>query len=201
MGLHFLDEKEGILVQGFGIIIIAAFALLVLAGVALAAFYNRLVVARNLVQNAWAQIDVQLKRRADLIPNLVNAVKGYMDHERETLERVTQARALALGAQNMEQRQQAENMLSGALKSLFAVAESYPQLQASQNFAGLQKELSDTESKIAFARQFYNDTAMKYNTRIQMFPANLLASAFGFTAAPYFQVSEAEQRESVRVKF
>jgi len=188
-------------VKGFGIIIIAAFALLVFAGLALAVFYNRLVVARNLVQNAWAQIDVQLKRRADLIPNLVNTVKGYMDHERETLEKVTQARALALGAQNIEQRQQAENMLSSALKSLFAVAESYPQLQASQNFASLQKELSDTESKIAFARQFYNDTAMKYNTRIQVFPANLLAAAFGFFAAPYFQVTEAAQREAVQVKF
>lgn len=187
----------GALVIGF----IAAFALLLFTALILVVFYNRLVVARNLVQNAWAQIDVQLKRRADLIPNLVSTVKGYMDHERQTLEKVTQARALALGAQNMEQRQQAENMLSGALKSLFAVAESYPQLQASQNFARLQGELSETESKIAFSRQFYNDTAMKYNTRIQMFPANLFAMVLGFYAAPYFQVMEEEQREAVRVKF
>ena len=182
---------------------IAALAavLLVLAGVILVVLYNRLILARNLVQNAWAQIDVQLKRRADLIPNLVSTVKGYMEHERETLEKVTQARAMALGAQSMEQRQQAENMLSGALKSLFAVAEAYPQLQASQNFAQLQKELSDTESKIAFSRQFYNDTAMKYNTRIQMFPVNLFAMLLGFHAAPYFQVMEGEQREVVQVKF
>ncbi len=186
---------------GLAIVVIAFLALLVFVGLALILFYNRLVLARNLVQNAWAQIDVQLKRRADLIPNLVNTVKGYMEHERETLEKVTQARAMALGAQNMEQRQQAENMLSGALKSLFAVAEAYPQLQASQNFAHLQQELSETESKIAFTRQFFNDTAMKYNTRIQMFPASLFAPILGFYPVPYFQVAEAAQREAVQVKF
>lgn len=167
----------------------------------LAFFYNRLIVSRNMVQNAWAQIDVQLKRRADLIPNLVSTVKGYMSHERETLESVTRARAMTLGAQNMEQRQEAENMLSSALKSLFAVAESYPQLQASQNFAHLQSELSNTESKIAFSRQFYNDTTMKYNTRIQMFPANLFALILGFHFIPYFEVAEASQREAVQVNF
>lgn len=181
--------------------ITAIFAVPLFMGLLPMVFYNRLVVARNLAQNAWAQIDVQLKRRADLIPNLVNAVEGFMDHERETLESVTRARVMALGAQNMEQRQQAENMLSGALKSLFAVAELYPQLQGSQNFSRLQNEFSDTESKIAFSRQFYNDTAMKYNTRIQMFPANLLAMVLGFYAIPYFQVAEPEQREAVRVKF
>ena len=187
--------------NGSLIMIIGMLIFLAVLGLLLALFYNRLVVARNFVQNAWAQIDVQLKRRADLIPNLVNTVKGYMDHERETLESVTQARAMALGAQNMEQRQEAENMLSGALKSLFAVAESYPQLQASQNFARLQNELSDTESKIAFSRQFYNDTTMKYNTRVQMFPANLFATVLGFQVIPYFQVVEPAQREAVQVKF
>lgn len=186
---------------GLLIVIMLMFFLLLLLGLILVVFYNRLIVARNLVQNAWAQIDVQLKSRADLIPNLVNTVKGYMEHERETLESVTRARTMALGAQNMEQRQEAENMLSGALKSLFAVAESYPQLQASQNFAGLQSELSNTESKIAFSRQFYNDTAMKYNTRIQMFPGNLFALLLGFHSIPYFEVFEAAQREAVQVKF
>lgn len=187
---------DGVLITIIVLLIIVAFL-----GLLLALFYNRLIVARNLVQNAWAQIDVQLKRRADLIPNLVNTVKGYMDHERETLETVTRARTMALGAQTMEQRQEAENMLSGALKSLFAVAESYPQLQASQNFANLQKELSETESKIAFSRQFYNDTAMKYNTRVQMFPANLFAAVLGFQVIPYFQVADPAQREAVQVNF
>ena len=193
--------KDGGTVGGLLIFMIAMFFLLLLLGLFLVLFYNRLIVARNMVQNAWAQIDVQLKRRADLIPNLVNTVKGYMEHERETLESVTRARTMALGAQNMEQRQEAENMLSGALKSLFAVAESYPQLQASQNFASLQNELSSTESKIAFSRQFYNDTAMKYNTRIQIFPGNLFAPLFGFHSIPYFEVLEAAQREAVQVRF
>lgn len=183
------------------ILVLAVFlGFFLLCALLLVFLYNRLIRLRNLVQNAWAQIDVQLKRRADLIPNLVETVKGYASHERETLENVTRARAAVMGAQNMEQRAEAENMLSGALKSLFAVAEAYPQLQASQNFAQLQKELSDTESKIAFSRQFYNDTTMKYNTRIQMFPANLLAGIMGFQHIPYFEAGAGE-REAVQVKF
>lgn len=163
--------------------------------------YNGLVRARNMAQNAWAQIDVQLKRRYDLIPNLIETVKGYAAHERQVLENVTRARSMAAGAQTMDQRIQAENMLSGALRSLFAVAESYPQLQASHNFMQLQQELSDTESKIAFARQFYNDTAMKFNNRIQVFPANLLAGAMGFHFIPYFEASDSRERNAVQVRF
>jgi len=175
--------------------------ILLAAGIILALVYNSLIKLRNLVQNSWAQIEVQLKRRADLIPNLVEAVKGYASHEREVLERVTRARNMALGAQNIEERQQTENMLSGALKSLFAVAEAYPQLQASQNFSQLQEELTNTESKIAFSRQFYNDTVMKYNTRIQLFPVNLLAGVLNFHYIPYFEIVEGGEREQIQVKF
>ncbi|MBP2666581.1 MAG: hypothetical protein H6Q76_1561 [Firmicutes bacterium] len=162
--------------------------------------YNGLVKLRNMVQNSWAQIDVQLKRRFDLVPNLVETVKGYAAHEKEVLENVTRARSMIQSAQSMEQRQEAENMLTNTLRSLFAVAEAYPQLQANQNFLELQRELSDLEAKIAFARQFFNDTTMKYNTETQTFPANILAGMFGFLAMPYFQVNEGE-RQVVQVKF
>ena len=166
----------------------------------LASSYNTLVKFRNMVQNSWAQIDVQLKRRFDLVPNLVETVKGYASHEREVLERVTQARSMIQNSQSLEQRQQAENALTGTLRSLFAVAEAYPQLQANQNFMELQRELSDLEAKIAFARQFYNDTTMKYNTETQSFPTNILAGMFGFQAMPYFQAEEGA-RQAVQVKF
>ena len=166
----------------------------------LASSYNTLVKFRNMVQNRWAQIDVQLKRRFDLVPNLVETVKGYAAHEREVLERVTQARSMIQNSQSLEQRQQAENALTGTLRSLFAVAEAYPQLQANQNFMELQRELSDLEAKIAFARQFYNDTTMKYNTETQSFPTNILAGMFGFQAMPYFQAEEGA-RQAVQVKF
>ena len=162
--------------------------------------YNTLVKLRNRVQNSWAQIDVQLKRRFDLIPNLVETVKGYAAHEKDVLEKVTQARSMVQSAQSLEQRQQAENMLTDTLRSLFAVAEAYPQLQANQNFMELQRELSDLEAKIAFARQFFNDTTMNYNTEIQSFPNNILAGMFNFQAMPYFQVDEV-QRQAVQVKF
>ena len=162
--------------------------------------YNTLVKLRNRVQNSWAQIDVQLKRRFDLIPNLVETVKGYAAHEKDVLEKVTQARSMVQSAQSLEQRQQAENMLTDTLRSLFAVAEAYPQLQANQNFMDLQRELSDLEAKIAFARQFFNDTTMNYNTEIQSFPNNILAGMFNFQAMPYFQVDEV-QRQAVQVKF
>ncbi|HWR30980.1 MAG TPA: LemA family protein [Negativicutes bacterium] len=166
----------------------------------LVSIYNTLVKLRNMVQNSWAQIDVQLKRRFDLVPNLVETVKGYATHEKEVFEKVTEARSMVQTAQSVEQRQQAENTLTTTLRSLFAVAEAYPQLQANQNFMELQRELSDLESKIAFARQFYNDTTMKFNTETQTFPTNILASMFGFQAMPYFQVEEG-QRQAVQVKF
>ncbi|SDY49175.1 LemA family protein [Tindallia californiensis] len=169
--------------------------------IVLVIFYNNTVKLRNFVQNAWAQIDVQLKRRADLIPNLVETVKAYAAHEKETFEQVTRARAEALQAQSIEQRQQAENQLSGALKSLFAVAEAYPELKASDNFSKLQQDLSDTENKIAYSRQFYNDTAMKYNTKIQTFPGNVLAGVMGFQFISYFEAVQASEREAVQVRF
>ncbi|MDR7487066.1 MAG: LemA family protein [Armatimonadota bacterium] len=162
--------------------------------------YNRLVLLRNRVDNAWSQIDVQLRRRYDLIPSLVETVKGYAAHEREVFERVTEARARAIAAGTVRDQGQAENMLTQALRSLFAVAENYPQLRASENFMQLQEELAGTESKIAFARQFYNDTVMRYNTSLQSFPTNVMARQFGFGERDYFAMEEAA-REPVRVSF
>ncbi|MFQ3549090.1 MAG: LemA family protein [Armatimonadota bacterium] len=162
--------------------------------------YNLLVKLRNRIENGWAQIDVQLKRRYDLIPNLVETVKGYASHEKELFENVTKARANAIGAQNVKDQGQAENILSGALKSLFAVAENYPELKANENFKQLQDELSATENKIAYSRQFYNDTVMMYNTTIQTFPTNIIAGMLGFNQRDYFEVDDAE-RQNVRVSF
>lgn len=168
----------------------------------LIAIYNRLVTLRNRIDNAWAQIDVQLKRRYDLIPNLVETVKGYASHEKEVFQKVTEARASAINAGGVGDQAKAENMLTGALKSLFAVAENYPELKANENFMMLQEELSGTEGKIAYARQFYNDSVMKLNTAIQTFPSNLLAGMFGFTAREYFDLEgEKEAREPVKVDF
>ena len=178
-------------------IIIAA---VVLAVVAVILIYNRLVVQRNRVDNGWAQIDVQLKKRYDLIPNLVETVKGYAKHEKEVFENVTKARTSAIQATGVGQQSQAENMITGALKSLFAVAENYPDLKANQNFLMLQEELSGVENKIAFARQFYNDTVMKYSTMIQTFPTNLLAGMLGFPQREYFEIEEVS-REPVKVQF
>lgn len=170
--------------------------------VALIGIYNRLVTLRQRIKNAWAQIEVQLKRRYDLIPNLVNTVKGYATHERETFEKVTQARNMAIQASNVQEQAGAENMLSGALKSLFAVAESYPELKADANFRQLQEELTNTEGKIAFSRQFYNDTVMTYNTTIERFPTVLVAGMFGFNKEEYFNLDEeAAAREAVKVEF
>ena len=163
--------------------------------------YNFLVRLRNQLENAWAQIDVQLKRRHDLIPNLVETVKGYAKHESGTLEAVTQARNMAVNAKSVPERAEAENMLTGALKSLFAVSEAYPDLKANQNFLALQEELSSTENKISFARQFYNDAVMTYNTQIQVFPTNLLANMFSFTHRDFFEVKAAEEREAPKVQF
>lgn len=164
--------------------------------------YNRLVRARNDVANAWSQIDVQLKRRWDLIPNLMETVKGYMRHERETLEAVTKARQQAIAVTgDVAARAQAENILSQTLRSLFAVAENYPDLKANQNFLALQEELTSTENKIAFARQYYNDSVMRLSNLIQMFPSNILAKQFGFKPGTYFELEAPEERKRPEVKF
>ena len=162
--------------------------------------YNGLVKRRNQVDNAWSQIDVQLKRRHDLIPNLVETVKGYAAHERGTFEAVTAARANAINAQTPAQQAQAENVLSGALKSLFAVAEAYPDLKANQNFLQLQEELTATEDKVAYARQFYNDSVLSYNTQIQKVPTNLLAGWFHFQKREFFDAAP-EDTETPQVQF
>lgn len=163
--------------------------------------YNGLVKLRNRCDNSWAQVDVQLRRRYDLIPNLVETVKGYAQHEKETFQKVTEARAQALNAGNVQEQGKAENMLTGALKSLFAVSESYPELKANKNFMMLQEELAGTESKIAYSRQFYNDTVMKFNTKQQVFPSNIIANMFNFQEKEYFEIEEPEAKEPVKVKF
>lgn len=163
--------------------------------------YNRLITLRNRIKNAWAQIDVQLKRRYDLIPNLVETVKGYAKHERGVFEKVTEARARAVGAASVKDQGQAENQLTGALKSLFAVAENYPELKANQNFMMLQEELAGTEGKIAYARQFYNDNVMQYNILREKFPTNIIAGAFSFNAQDMFEIEAPAEREAVKVKF
>ena len=165
------------------------------------AVYNRLIRKRNRVKESWAQIDVQLKRRYDLIPNLVETVKGYASHEKQTFENVTKARAAAINAGNVKDQAQAENMLTGALKSLFAVSENYPELKANENFLGLQEELSSTENKIGFARQHYNEVTRNFNTSIQQAPANVIAGMFGFTESDYFELEEPAAREAPKVEF
>lgn len=163
--------------------------------------YNRLVRLRNRIENAWSQIDVQLRRRYDLIPNLVETVKGYAAHEKEVFQKVTEARAKAINATGAAAQGQAENALSGALKSLFAVAENYPDLKANQNFLMLQEELAGTEGKIAYSRQFYNDMVMMYDTSRQTFPTSVVAGAFNFPDKEYFQAGGEEARGPVKVKF
>ena len=162
--------------------------------------YNGLVSMRNRIENAWAQIDVQLKRRYDLIPNLVETVKGYAAHERGTLEAVVQARSMAMAAKNPGDQAAAENMITGALKSVFALSEAYPELKANQNFGQLQEELSGTEGRIAYARQFYNDVVNKYNTKVQTFPSVLIAKRFGFQEREYFEADD-DSRGPVTVDF
>ena len=169
----------------------------------LAMTYNSLVRLRNQVKNAWAQIDVQLKRRHDLIPNLVEAVKGYMAHERQTLEAVTNARNLAQQAvgKGVGAQSKAEGELSGALSRLLAVVENYPDLKANQNFLALQEELTSTENKISFSRQFYNDSVLGYNNKIQMFPSNMVANVTGFKLDEFFEVEAPAEREAPKVSF
>lgn len=190
-----------------GLIITIVVVVVVVVIVALIAWavgaYNNLVTLKNRVKNGWAQIDVQLKQRADLIPNLVETVKGYAAHESQVFTQVTQARASALQAAqsgDVAQRIQAENQLSRAIMNLQAVAEAYPQLQANQNFLDLQAQLKALEEKIAYARQFYNDVVQKYNTKIEVVPTNIIAGLFHFEQASYFQIDEAD-RQAPQVKF
>ena len=163
--------------------------------------YNSFVRLRNRADNAWSQIDVQLKRRFDLIPNLVEAVKGYMKHEKATFKEITEARTAFLKATGPLDKAKAEGMLSGALKSIFAVAENYPKLEASQNFMQLQEELSGTESKLAYARQFYNDSIQSWNEKLQSFPSNLIAGMFGYKQREFFKTESEAERKAVKVSF
>lgn len=167
----------------------------------LVGMFNSLVRARNRVKEAWSDIDVQLKRRYDLIPNLVETVRGYASHEREVLENVIKARAMAMSAQSVGEHGQAENMLSGALKSLFALSEAYPQLRASENFAKLQDELSDTENKIQAARRFYNTNVLDLNNKVEQFPTNIFANMFGFKKEIFFELGSEVERQPVKVSF
>lgn len=166
----------------------------------LVAQYNGFVVLKTRIQEALSGIDVQLKRRADLIPNVVETVKGYAKHEKGVFTEVTKARTALMGAQSPKEKAEANNVLSGALKSLFAVAEAYPELKANTNFQDLQRQLEDTEDKVAYSRQFYNSNVLDFNTKIQMFPSNLIANAFAFKVFEFFEAEE-EAKKSVKVKF
>jgi LemA protein len=181
--------------------VIVIVAIIVIVGLLLVALYNRLVQQRNRVDNAWAQVEVQLKRRWDLIPNLVETVKGYAAHERETFQNVTEARARAQQAQTPAEAAQAEGILGAALGRLFAVAEAYPELQADENFRQLQTELSETENRVAVSRQVYNDTVLTYNNTVQTFPGLVVAGPFGFTIREFFDVEDEAQREPPVVAF
>lgn len=181
--------------------IIVIVAILVVTALAIVAIYNGLVSKRVRCREAWSQIDVQLKRRYDLIPNLVETVKGYAAHEKETLERVIQARNQALEAEGVAKQAEAENFLTGALRQLFALSESYPDLKANQNFSQLQEELTSTENKIAFARQHYNDSSAIYNTARQKFPNSIVAGMFNFKEQDFFELEEPEARETPKVEF
>jgi LemA protein len=181
--------------------LIVLLGLLALVAIALVVLYNRLVRLRNRVDNSWAQIEVQLKRRWDLIPNLVETVKGYAAHERETFQNVTEARAAAQQAQSPAEAAQAEGLLSQALGRLFAVAEAYPELQADENFRQLQGEVAETENRIAVSRQVYNDTVLTYNNAVQTVPGTFVAGPFGFTTREFFDVEDEAQREAPQISF
>ncbi|MFW6264476.1 MAG: LemA family protein [Bacillota bacterium] len=164
-------------------------------------FYNRLVVLRQRVKNSWSQVDVQLKRRYDLIPNLVNVVKAYAKHEKETFTRITEARSQAVSADSTKKQAEAENFLSSALQNLFAVVENYPELKANENFRELQNDLSETENKIAFARQFYNDTVQNYNIRVETFPSNIIAGIIGFKQEEFFNIDDPKEKDNINITF
>ena len=183
------------------VILILLLAVVVIVVVALIGMYNSLIRLRNQVKNAWSQIDVQLKRRHDLIPNLVETAKGYMEHERETLENITEARSRAINAGSVGEKGPAESALSGAISKFLVVVENYPDLKANQNFLALQEELTSTENKIGFARQSYNDQVLFYNNKIQMFPSNVVAGMFNFTAEEFFELEDKGDREVPKVDF
>lgn len=182
----------------FFLIVVIVLVLFILAVIGI---YNALVRLRNQVDNSWSQIDVQLKRRHDLIPNLVETAKGYMKHERETFEKITEARSQAMGARSVADAAKAESALTGALNKFMLVVENYPELKANQNFLSLQETLTSTENKIAFARQAYNDQVLSYNNKIQMFPSNIIAGMFSFSKRDFFEIEEAAQREVPKVQF
>ena len=175
--------------------------LLILAVIYLIITYNGLVVARQKVKNAWSQIDVQLQRRFDLIPNFIETIKGYMSHEKDTLTKVTELRTSWANASSVSEKAELNNQLSGALKTIMAVSESYPDLKANQNFLELQEELRNTENKISFSRQFYNDSVTMYNTKLEVFPSNLIAGWFNFTSEVLFTAESEEARKNVKVDF
>jgi len=181
--------------------LLIAVGVLAVLGLYLVAAYNRLVALRNRVKEAWSQIDVQLRRRYDLIPNLVNTVKGYMKHEKEVFEKIATARAGAMQAQSPAEKGAAEGILTGALRQLFALVENYPDLKADRNAMALQEELVSTENRIGFARQHYNDQVLTYNTRLESFPTNLVAGAFRFESSQFFEIKEEAARAPVKVEF
>ena len=178
-----------------------ALAIIVILIIAIVGMYNNLVTLRQKVKNAWSQMDVQLQRRFDLIPNLVDTVKAYMEHESEVLTRVAELRTSWANAGSVHEKAELDNQLSSALKTIMAVSENYPELKASQNFSELQQELQNTENKIAFSRQSYNDTVTMYNTKLEVVPSNIIASMFGFKAEELFKVDSEETRKNVRVDF
>jgi len=182
-------------------VLLVVLAIIVMIILFVVGVYNALVRLRNQVDNSWSQIDVQLKRRHDLIPNLVETAKGYMTHERETFEAITEARSKAMGASNVADASKAEGALGEALSKFMLVVENYPELKANQNFLALQEELTSTENKISFARQSYNDQVLGFNNKIQMFPSNIIAGMFSFTARDFFEIEDAAQREVPKVSF
>jgi len=187
-----------------GTILLVILGVLAVIAIAIISMYNGLIKLKNRVDEAWSDIDVQLKRRYDLIPNLVETVKGYASHEQSTLEKVIQARNMAMTAQSggdAAKQAEAENMLSGTLKSIFALAENYPDLKANQNFLELQRELTDTEDKIQASRRFYNGNVRDYNTKLEVFPTNMLAGILGFAKRAFFEIADEKEREAVQVKF
>ena len=184
-----------------GTTLIVVAAVLVVIVLAVICIYNSLVRLRNQVDNAWSQIDVQLKRRHDLIPNLIETAKGYMKHERETFEAITEARSKAMGASSVADASKAEGMLGEALSKFMLVVENYPDLKANQNFLALQEELTSTENKISFARQSFNDQVLSFNNKIQMFPSNIIAGMFGFIKRDFFEIEVAAEREVPKVSF
>jgi LemA protein len=188
-------------IRGLMFLLLFLIVLVIALVIWLIATYNSLVTFRNRVDNAWSQIDVQLQRRFDLIPNLVETVKGYMEHEKEVFENIAQARANMVGAKTVVEKGEASSQLTNTLNTLFAVSENYPELKANENFIQLQQEIKGTEDKIAFSRQFYNDTVTRYNSKIDMFPTNIFASSMNLTKREYFAIENQEARQNVKVQF